>query len=93
MERKFKSITSNSVMYIVKQNEPIFETEVLLPWQYDPKGLIEKQFFKYHYPCESYVVINPYGVYKSYFGEYGPDQAFEDLKLLSKKKYGEDYKE
>lgn len=92
MEVKLKKFTSNSVLYMVKQNEPIFKTEVLVPWLYDPKGLIEKYFFKHHYPCKSYVVINPYGVYKSYFGEYDHDQAIEDVKLLSRKKYSENYK-
>lgn len=41
-----------------------------LNWLADPNKLIESTFFKIHYPCGSYVIINKDGTYFSYRGEY-----------------------
>lgn len=41
-------------------------------WIKDPDALVEKSFFKYHYPCLSFVAISKTGKYSSYFGEFPP---------------------
>ncbi len=41
-------------------------------WIKDPEALVEKSFFKYHYPCLSFVAISKTGKYSSYFGEFPP---------------------
>lgn len=51
----------------------------------DPEALIERTFFKYHYPCGSYVIIRPDGAYGSYFGEYAYEDILERAKALKKK--------
>ncbi len=44
--------------------------------------LVEKTFFKYKYPCGSFVIIRPDGEYSAYFGEYSADQVVKLGKKL-----------
>ncbi|MFD2892821.1 hypothetical protein ACFS5J_12445 [Flavobacterium chuncheonense] len=53
-------------------------------WYKDPEGTIERLFFKYHYPCSSFVVISKDGNFISYFGEFGKEYVWEATKLLNK---------
>jgi hypothetical protein len=41
-----------------------------IKWYKDPERLIEKNFFKLHYPYGSYVIIQNDGSYTSRKGEY-----------------------
>lgn len=56
-------------------------------WQKDNSRVIEKMFFKYHYPCFSFVVINSLGEYSAYYGEFGKQKVWEISKKLSKNKF------
>ncbi|MBA9079616.1 hypothetical protein [Rufibacter quisquiliarum] len=53
-------------------------------WHKDPEQVIEKTFFKYHYPCGSYVILAPNGKYISYFGEFMQEQLLKELKEIMK---------
>lgn len=54
-------------------------------WQFDTDQVIEKIFFKMHYPCFSFVVIDEYGNYISNFGEFGKQTVWEYSKELLKR--------
>lgn len=46
-------------------------------WQKDDKRLIEKIFFKYHFPCANFVIIDKEGRFISHFGEFGKNKVWE----------------
>ena len=56
-----------------------------IPWKKDKNNLIEKLFFKHHYPCFSVVAINKYGDYISFYAEFGKDVVLKMCKELTKK--------
>jgi hypothetical protein len=49
------------------------------------KPMAERLFFKYHYPCESFVVISKKGEFISYFGEYSKEYVWKVAKILAEK--------
>ena len=53
-----------------------------MTWHKDPEAIIQKTFFKHHYPCGSFVIINPDGKYASYFGEYSQRDVWDVLRAL-----------
>jgi hypothetical protein len=55
-----------------------------MDWIPDPEGIFEKNFFKYPYPCRSFVVIHPSGEYRSILGEFPDSQVMLALKILNK---------
>ncbi|MXS72971.1 hypothetical protein GSF70_17320 [Flavobacteriaceae bacterium W22] len=81
-EEGLRKIKKSNVLYIYKNQENI-KTIKKLEWYKDPKGIIESTFFKYHYPCGSYVIIYN-NKYRSYFGEYSKDQIYKDLRKILK---------
>lgn len=86
LRKKMLEIAKVESIYICKTNEGLFKKMFLLPWHKDPNGIVEKLFFKYHYPCSSFVAISPTGEYISYFGEYSHQLVLESVKKLKKKK-------
>ncbi|MFD2697462.1 hypothetical protein ACFSQ0_05625 [Mesonia sediminis] len=50
----------------------------------DPNGIIERLFFKHHYPCSSFVVISKDGDFISYFGEHSSGYVITATKLMNK---------
>jgi hypothetical protein len=53
-------------------------------WQVDKNRTVEKLFFKLHYPCHSFVIIdNQTGNFVSYFGEYHSLLIIELFKELT----------
>ncbi|KPQ14116.1 MAG: hypothetical protein HLUCCX10_11255 [Algoriphagus marincola HL-49] len=56
----------------------------LLPWQEDPEGIFAKHFFKYPYPCGSFVVIHPNGTFRGVLGEYPLSQIEVAMKKIRK---------
>lgn len=74
--------TSKYNMFAVK--EGIVDPTGLLQYYPDVDLLVEKTFFKYKYPCGSFVIIKPDGEYYAYFGEYSTDQVIKQAKKLLK---------
>lgn len=70
-------------IYIYKNNRGLKRFRGHLDWKKDPDGLIERLFFKYHYPCNSFVVISKDGHFVSFFGEFGKEYVWGALKLLN----------
>lgn len=63
-----------------------FKNSGWINWQVDKQQIIEDLFFKYHYPCGSFVVINNETKnYISIFGEYGASTVEETVEEMIKK--------
>ena len=71
--KKLKKSLSFNNYWIHKEDSSIkFNKPPWIDWQLDSNQLIEKLFFKYHYPCYSFVIINNQTRnYISILGEYG----------------------
>ncbi len=69
-------------IYIYKDKKGLEKYNGILNWHKDPEGIIEKLFFKHHYPCWSFVVISKSGKYISYFGESGKEQMWKATQLM-----------
>ena len=77
--KRFNKIENLSHFYIYKEPEGIEEIADI-NWFKDEFGTIENTFFPIHYPCGSYVLINPEGNYYAYKGEYDKSEIFQLLK-------------
>jgi hypothetical protein len=51
-------------------------------WVEDPNDIIENTFFKYHFPCSSYLILHRSGKYYVYYGENYLEKKLKDLKLF-----------
>lgn len=85
LETKLFEITQTKPIYIYKDKEGTAEYDGILTWYKDPNRTIESLFFKYHYPCSSFVVISKNGDFKSYFGEITKEYIWSFAKSLTKK--------
>lgn len=79
---KSNKITSTNFLFIYKSKEGLKSLKKDI-WYKDPKQLIELNFFKYHYPCSSYVIIFN-DKYISYFGEFNKESVLTNLKKITK---------
>lgn len=78
------SISKANFIYIYKDHKGLEKFGDEVKWIKDPDQTIEKLFFKYHYPCKSFVVISKNGNYISYFGEFPNQYVGNAVKDLSK---------
>lgn len=81
-EELLDKIKKSNFLYVYKNNTNI-KTIKKLKWFKDPKNIIENTFFRYHYPCSSYVIIYN-NKYKSYFGEFSQTQVYNYLQEIIK---------
>ncbi len=84
LEIGLSKIAQVKPLYIYKDYDGLKKYEGILNWKKDPKGIIEKLFFKHHYPCSSFVVISKDGKYFSRFGEFGKEYVWEVTKQMNK---------
>ncbi|WP_316826116.1 hypothetical protein [Pedobacter miscanthi] len=84
IEKGVDRIASTKTFYIYKDKEGLERYDNAIPWIKDPEQIVEKLFFKYHYPCNSFTVISKTGKYISYFGEFYKDLVLEASKKLRK---------
>lgn len=84
LEDGVQQLKANTPIYIYKEKEGLEKYDGVLNWHKDPDGLTEKLFFKYHYPCSSFVVISSDGEYVSYFGEFSKEYVWNAINLISK---------
>jgi hypothetical protein len=83
LEKGVYEIAKVKPFYIYKNDKGLKRFRGGLDWRKDPDGLIERLFFKYHYPCDSFVVISKEGHFVSYFGEFGKEYVWGALKMLN----------
>lgn len=81
-EELLDKIKKSNFLYVYKNNTNI-KTIKKLKWFKDPKNIVENTFFRYHYPCSSYVIIYN-NKYRSYFGEFSQTQVYNDLREIIK---------
>jgi len=56
-----------------------------IDWQLDKNETVEKLFFKLHYPCHSFVIVDNFSKnYISFFGEYHSQQIVVFVKEMNK---------
>ncbi|RZK04900.1 MAG: hypothetical protein EOO46_16240 [Flavobacterium sp.] len=81
LEYMINKIAEAKPIAIYKSKEGSKDYKGVRKWYKDPEAIIERTFFKYHYPCSSYVIIMPNGDYVAYFGEFGDNiiHDFEDI--------------
>lgn len=84
LEDGVQQLKANAPIYLYKEKEGLEKYDGILNWHKDPDGLTEKLFFKYHYPCSSFVVISSDGEYVSYFGEFSKEYVWNAINLISK---------
>lgn len=70
--------------YIFKNPHGLEKYQGIITWLPDPDGVFEKEFFKFPYPCRSFVVIHPSGEYRGILGEFPNNQVDQALKILNK---------
>ena len=83
LEDGVQQLKANAPIYLYKEKEGLEKYDGILNWHKDPDGLTEKLFFKYHYPCSSFVVISSDGEYVSYFGEFSKEYVWNAINLIS----------
>lgn len=71
-----------SPLYLYKNPHGLEKYRGIQEWSADPDQLFEKQFFPFHYPCGSFVVISPKGNYRAILGDYPISQIDVALKKL-----------
>jgi len=91
IKAKYKDLEANlsklynvKPLYVYKEINGTNKYGSSINWIKDPEQMIEKHFFKYHYPSGSFVVIAKNGNYISYFGEYMNDSILDATKKLNK---------
>ena len=86
LEKNIYKIAETKPIYIYRKEDGLEKYDGIITWHKDPKNIIEKNFFKFHYPCSSYVIIMPNGKFISYYGEFSNESVWEDLKKIMKTK-------
>ena len=84
LEEGLNQVAQVKPIYIYKENNGLKKYEGILEWIKDPEGIVERLFFKHHYPCSSFVSISKNGEYISYFGEFGKEYVWEATQLMNK---------
>ncbi|MTB51159.1 hypothetical protein [Lewinella sp. W8] len=82
MEEKLLEIADVKPLYLYKDNYGLRKYYNIINWLEDPDQLVEKRFFRYHYPCRSFVVIGVDGRYQSYFGGFSQDRIVEAARAV-----------
>lgn len=73
-----------SPIYLYKNPVGLEKYSSIMNWVADPEDAFEKEFFKYPYPCKSFVVIHPSGEYRAILGDFPLSQIDQALKKLNR---------
>lgn len=84
LHQGLEEIAQVKPIYIYKKKEGLEKYKGILEYYKDPDARVENLFFKYHYPCRSFVVISKDGDYVSYFGEFGKKHLWNAVQILNK---------
>ncbi|KAB1230175.1 hypothetical protein [Chryseobacterium viscerum] len=81
-------LSINNIFWVYKKNEDLkYYYPRTSKWQKDENALIEKLFFKMHYPCFSSTTIDKNGNYISNLGEFGKQHVIQNIKELKSNMY------
>lgn len=76
---KIESMDNVKQFFISQEKEGI-EMYGNINWQADRDHVVQKSFFRLHFPCSSMVVIDRFGNYYSHRGEHNLSEAFAIIK-------------
>ena len=82
--RKVRSLKNAAQVFLYASPQGLDKYKDVIDWFPDPGHLIQNTFFKHHYPCGSYVIINPNGDYYAYYGEYALDDVIVNARKMSR---------
>lgn len=83
--KRLKRISNVSHHWIYKNDENLnYYYQNKIGWKKDKNQLIEKMFFKYHYPCASCVVLDTEGNFITYYSEFGKQTVWKMAKELKR---------
>ncbi|WGK64983.1 hypothetical protein [Croceiramulus getboli] len=92
--RKLEKLENVSSFFLYNQAEGLDQFDDRISWTPDPDLIITQQFFPIHYPCGSFVLIDPDGNYYLNRGEYHlhriidllrvPEDTFSASSIISK---------
>lgn len=83
-QKELKKLNIENSFWLFKDDEGLkYYHPKKINWTKDNERLVEKTFFKMHYPCFSSVVINENGNYISNLGEFGKQDILNDIKELN----------
>ena len=86
IQKLYKDYNVKTFWIHKKDSTVNFKDSGWINWQLDINQIVEKLFFKYHYPCGSFVVINNESKnYISIFGEYGASTVIEIVEEMVEK--------
>jgi hypothetical protein len=71
-------------VYLYSKATGIGKYPKVISWSPDPDQIFAQQFFKFPYPCGSFVVIHPSGNFRAILGEYPLSQIQVALKNLNR---------
>lgn len=86
LQRNIASKDGYGPIYLYKNPSGLEKYSGIMTWYPDPEGLFEQTFFKFPYPCRSFVVIDPKGNYRAILGEFPNSQIVTAIKKLPKSK-------
>jgi len=82
MEAKLAAIDKTFVFYVYKNDEGLERRTLNRDWNQDGNRLIEQTFFKHHYPCSSFTVVDQDGNYRSYFGAFVKEEVAKTARAV-----------
>lgn len=83
--KQVNKLVENNQFWIYKNDENLkYYYPKKNNWKKDENQVLEKLFFKMHYPCFSSTVIDEKGNFISNLGEFGKQSIIEDIKELKK---------
>ncbi|REH54929.1 hypothetical protein C7448_102462 [Tenacibaculum gallaicum] len=68
--QELKNKENISQFFIFKDTRTVNNFSDYFSWYPDKESIMEKTFFKFQYPCYSYIIIRPNGNYFTFRGEY-----------------------
>ena len=83
LEDGINQVAQTKPIYIYKDNEGLEKYNGVSTWHKDPEGTVERLFFEYHYPHNSFVVISKDGNYISFVGELVKEYVWEATQLMN----------
>jgi hypothetical protein len=86
LKKNIDSKGGHGPIYLYRNPAGLEKYAGIMTWHPDPEGLFEQTFFKFPYPCRSFVVIDPNGNYRAILGEFPNSQIVAALKKLPKSK-------
>jgi hypothetical protein len=69
-------------VYVYQNPHGLEKYEGIMTWIPDPDGVFKEYFFKFPYPCKSFVVFSPKGNYRAILGDFPISQIDVALKKL-----------